>query len=91
MITIYTKPNCSYCVHAKEYMDKKNIPYNELKLDKDFTRDFLKAKYPQAITYPVVVTEFEYIGGFVDLKEKYDDVVHIYTRKTLDSGEWNGS
>lgn len=86
MITIYTKPNCSYCVHAKEYMDKKNIPYNELKLDEDFTRESLKDKYPQVITYPVIVTEFEYIGGFVDLKNKYDDA-----RKTLDSGEWNGS
>lgn len=91
MITIYTKSNCSYCVSAKEYMKEKNISFNELRLDQDFTRESLKAKFPQAVTYPVIVTEFEYIGGFVDLKKKYDDVVHIYTKKTLDSGEWNGS
>ena len=89
LITIYTKPNCSYCVSAKEYMKQKNIPFNELKLDQDFTRESLKAKYPQAITYPVVVTEFQYIGGFVDLKEKYNSTLE--KKRYLDSGEWNGS
>ena len=88
MITIYTKPNCSYCAYAKEYMKEHNIDFHELKLDIDFTRKTLKASFPKAVTYPVIITEYEYIGGFVDLKRMYETKLET---RYLDSGEWNGS
>ena len=84
-IEIYTKPNCSYCAHAKEFMKERNIAYTEYKLDIDFNRDLVLSKFPDAKTYPIIVVDDHYIGGFVDLKEKYNPT------KLLDSGEWNGA
>jgi glutaredoxin len=86
MIIMYSKSNCSYCAHAREYMNKNNIPYTEFKLDEDFNRDFILHRYPEAKTYPIIVDKEEYIGGFIDLKSRYDNKV-----KYLDEGEWNGS
>jgi len=86
MIEIYTKSNCSYCVHAKNYMNNNNMKYTEYKLDKDFSRDDIKSKFPTASTYPVIVMEGKYIGGFSDLKE-----LHESNKKILSEGEWNGA
>ena len=33
MLTIYSKSNCQYCVMAKQMLDTKHIPYNEIKVD----------------------------------------------------------
>lgn len=73
MIEIYTKSNCSYCVHAKDFMKKNNIMFEEFKLDEHFNRDELKMKYPYATTYPVIVIDGNYIGGFSDLKNLYEN------------------
>lgn len=76
-IEIYTKPNCSYCVHAKKYLSENNIEYIEYKLNEDFTREELLKAVPIAKTYPVIIINGDYIGGFSDLKsgllEKYRD------------------
>lgn len=72
MIQIYTKPNCSYCSYAKTFMRENNIPYIEYKLDLDFTRDYIVEKFPFASTYPVILVEGIYIGGFTDLKTLYE-------------------
>lgn len=72
MIEIYTKKNCSYCVHAKEYMTKNLMEYVEYKLGIDFERETILEKFPTAKTYPIIVIDNEYIGGFVDLKNKMD-------------------
>lgn len=84
MIEIYTKNNCSYCVHAKEFIIKHNMNYTEYKLDKDFSRDQIKQKFPEAVTYPVIVLEGKYIGGFVDLKR-------LYENRLLNMDEFNGA
>ena len=86
MIEIYTKPNCTYCVYAKNYLKTKNISFMEYKLDVDFIKEDIKEKYPEAKTYPVVVVDNKYIGGFVDLKNRLELNVQY-----LDGGAWNGS
>lgn len=73
MIQLLSKDNCSYCAHAREYLIENQIPFVELKLDKDFNREFVTTNYPTAKTYPVIIFQGEYIGGFVDLKEKHSN------------------
>lgn len=84
-IEMYSKTNCSYCAHARNFFKDNNISFSEYKLDTDFTREELTEKFPQAVTYPVIVINDKFIGGFVDLKEWYRNETYLY------EGEWNGA
>ena len=66
-IVIYTKPDCSYCVDAKSVLKNNNIPFEEKVLDLNFTREYLLEEYPSAKTFPVIVINEKYIGGYTEL------------------------
>jgi glutaredoxin 3 len=34
-ITIYSTPTCAYCKMAKEYLEKKNIPFTDIDVSVD--------------------------------------------------------
>jgi glutaredoxin len=70
MIEVYSKPNCPYCTKAKQLLSTMNIPYNEYKLDEDFTREIILDKFPLAKSYPIVVVDGFHIGGYSQLVEK---------------------
>lgn len=67
-VTIYTKENCSYCTKAKMALANKNIQYNELKLNEDFTKESLLELFPSVKTFPVIVVDGFNIGGFDQLE-----------------------
>ena len=67
-VTLYTKHDCFYCSQAKVLLASKNIPFSELKLNDDFTRDNLLEMFPNAKTFPVVVVDGFNIGGFQQLQ-----------------------
>ena len=67
-VEIYTRPGCGFCDKAKNLMNNKGIAYQEYKLDVDFTRAILSEKYSTAKTYPVMVVDGFYIGGFNEFK-----------------------
>jgi len=73
LIELYTKENCSFCDNAKTYLRNLNTPFVEYKLNEDFTREILKSKYPSATTYPVVVIDGFYIGGYTELREHHNN------------------
>ena len=66
-IVIYTKPDCSHCVDAKSVLKNNNIPFEEKTLNLDFTREYLLEEYPSAKTFPVIVINEKYIGGYTEL------------------------
>jgi len=68
-VEIYSKDNCPYCNRAKQLLNTMNIPFNEQKLDRDFTREILLERFPNAKTYPVVVVDGFHIGGYYQLSE----------------------
>ena len=35
MLTIYSKNNCAYCVQAKNLLSRKNIEFQEVKIDEN--------------------------------------------------------
>lgn len=35
MLTIYSKENCPYCVQAKNLLTRRNIAFEEVRIDKD--------------------------------------------------------
>lgn len=73
VVEIWTKDNCGYCTRAKQFLSNKNIPYTELKLNEDFTREILLEKFPTAKTFPVIVVDGFYIGGFTQLEEMVNE------------------
>jgi len=68
-IILYSKPNCSFCNKAKNLLNFYNLSYDEKILDIDFTRQDILSLYPKARTFPVVVIDGTYIGGFAELQQ----------------------
>lgn len=66
---IYTKPNCIYCEMAKATFRMQQVEYAEFKLDVDFTRDEVLEKFPGHTTFPFIVIDGKFIGGYTDLME----------------------
>jgi glutaredoxin len=65
-IEIYTKQNCVFCTKLKNLLRAKNMNFTEMKLNEDYTREFLLEKYPNIRTYPVVVVDGFMIGGYTE-------------------------
>jgi glutaredoxin len=74
-IVIYSKPNCSWCVKAKELMNKLNLNYDEKVLNVDYTRDELKQLMPEnlPLTVPQIFVYNKRIGGYEDFAEWCDN------------------
>jgi len=72
-VVIWSKPDCPYCVRAKTALSKNGIYYEEKVLDRDFTREHLLETYPTAKTFPVIVVDGFYIGGYSQLAEKLNE------------------
>lgn len=80
-IVIYTKPNCPWCVKAKELMKNLHLEYSEKILDVDYTRDELRelvnGSAPVSMTPPLTVPQiFVYnkrIGGYEDFVDYCDN------------------
>lgn len=83
-VEVWTKPNCTYCTRAKQLLSLNNIMYDEFKLDEDFTRETLLEKFPSAKTFPVIVVDGYYIGGFTQLEEMVNEPRD--NRKLLNEG-----
>ena len=35
MLTIYSKNNCGYCIQAKNYLQNRDIPFEEINIEED--------------------------------------------------------
>ncbi len=71
-IKLYTKPNCSFCEKAKSFLSLKGISYDLFKLDEQFTTQELVEMFPSAKSFPVIVVDGQYIGGYSQLVEHLD-------------------
>lgn len=67
MIEIYSKDHCVFCDKAKSLLDKLSKQYSQYKLDEHFTRDEIIEKFPDARTFPIVVVDGKWIGGYNEL------------------------
>jgi glutaredoxin len=75
---IWTKPNCPYCVKAKNLFNIKGVEYNEVLLgiedstilesnQRSATREELLERVPNAKTVPQIWLDNNYIGGYTEL------------------------
>jgi glutaredoxin len=72
MIKLYTRnnPPCSYCEAAKTLLKVKGIEHEITVVgpDGDLTKEQLLEMFPNVRTFPVVLEDSDYIGGFKELK-----------------------
>ncbi len=75
MYTIYTKDNCSWCVKAKELMNKLHIQYEEKKLGVDYTRDDLRELIGEhlPLTVPQIFVYNKRVGSYEDFVDYCDN------------------
>jgi glutaredoxin len=73
MIEVYSKDNCSYCISAIGLLNTAGLNYKEHKLGIHFTREMLLERFPTAKTFPVIVVDGMYIGGYNELKKLRED------------------
>jgi len=66
-IVIYTKPDCSYCVATKKLLQFQDIPYQEIVIGMDITREEFLDIIPSAKTVPQIIIDNELIGGYNQL------------------------
>lgn len=71
MYEVYTKPGCSHCVAAKNLLESRGQPYIEVVVGKDIMVEEVKQRFPGIRSVPVVLYNGEFIGGYVNLVERF--------------------
>jgi glutaredoxin len=72
-IVIYSKDECSFCDKARELLRSQGKFFIEYKLERDFSRETIKALYPSAKTFPVITIDSQYIGGYNELSKLHEE------------------
>lgn len=79
-VIIYTTNYCPYCVKAKSLFTRKNIAFEEVKIEDDKTREEMVNKANGRRTVPQIFIGDFHVGGCDDLYEldrqkKLDDLL----------------
>ncbi len=61
------KTQLYFCDKAVNLCKLKNLEYEKLMIDIDYTREELIKKFPNARTFPQITMDGTYIGGFTEL------------------------
>ena len=77
-IDIYGKENCVWCTRAKDECFKFSRLYDYYDVYKDLDTDKYKELFetiaPYAKTFPIVVVDGNYIGGYTELKQYLNEL-----------------
>lgn len=73
MLTIYSKNNCPFCVRAKQLLESKGVPFNEINIENDTeSRQMLLDKGLRSV--PQIFNGYELIpGGFNGLQKQSNE------------------
>ena len=66
-VTIYTSSYCTYCRRAKRLLEKKQLAYEEVRLDEDAEKRKELAERLNWRTVPMIFVNGQFIGGYDEL------------------------
>jgi len=66
-VTIYGKPNCTYCTMAKNLAEQRGCKVKYLTMGEDYSPQELMETFPGARTFPQIIFKGEKIGGYAAL------------------------
>ena len=73
-IIIYTSSLCGFCYSAKSLLNKKNIPFEEIDVDLDYSkRNEMIKKSGGRTSVPQIFFKDHHIGGCDDLYKLEED------------------
>jgi glutaredoxin 3 len=73
-VKIFSTATCPFCTKAKQLLDRLNIPYEEVLLDRNpaTLKEFSRAT-GGARTVPQIIIDGKCIGGYIELTELHMD------------------
>jgi glutaredoxin 3 len=66
-ITVFTTEPCSFCVRAKELLQRRNLAFDEVNLSKDPAGRAELVTRTGMLSFPQIVIEDHVVGGFREL------------------------
>lgn len=66
--TIYSNISCAQCDAAKQLLKSRNIPYYDLLIGRDVTREEVVRQFPNVRQVPIVLIDGAFIGGANELR-----------------------
>lgn len=66
-VVIYTSATCPYCHLAKELLSKRNVSFEEIRVDLDPVKREEMMRLSQRRTVPQIFINDQSIGGYDDL------------------------
>ena len=70
-IVIYSADWCSSCVTAKRFLEEKNIPYEEINIDRQGISRSRLIELTGRLAIPTIVVNENVIGGYTELTKLY--------------------
>jgi glutaredoxin 3 len=67
-IVVYSKENCSFCVQAKNLLNRRGMAFQEIPMNDKNMVESVKLQYPNAKTAPVIIMDGVYVGGYQQLQ-----------------------
>ncbi|MCF6237894.1 MAG: glutaredoxin 3 [Candidatus Marinimicrobia bacterium] len=77
-IIVYSTAYCPYCVRAKQLLERKDVEYQEIMVDRDPNLMQEMMERSQRRTVPQIFIGDQSIGG-------YDELAHLDAKGELDS------
>lgn len=71
---VWSKYQCTFCDQAKALLNQKGIAFEERKIGDGYTKEDLLEAVPTARTVPQIFLDGELIGGFQELKKRFENV-----------------
>jgi glutaredoxin 3 len=66
-ITVYSTEPCSFCVRAKDLLERRGLRYEEINLAKDPAGRAELVGQTGMISFPQIVIDGDVLGGFSEL------------------------
>ncbi len=69
-VDVYTTGSCNYCQLAKQFLQDKNIAFNELRIDEDpQLHEAMQARQAGLRSVPQIFIGDTHVGGYEELIE----------------------
>ncbi len=68
-VEIYSKDACSFCTAAIRLSESRGVDTTVYKLDEDYSREELLDKFPNVKSFPVILVDDKFVGGFMEFAE----------------------
>jgi len=74
MITVYSKNNCAFCAKATNFLNLRNIPYQEVKIDENLeAKEFILSQGHRTVPQLYFNGKLFVEGGFQGLTRLTED------------------